>query len=152
MAINSLSMLAGLPIASKLLASAGQASISFLEQISQLGGSGQEAVATSENEVPQQMTLQQRLSSLSGKLRNWLSERGVSTPFELKLSAGNSESALNLETTGDQAELIRQLVAEDPDQLAELQALALSAEATSQSLGRGDSSITITADAEHIAY
>jgi hypothetical protein len=98
------------------------------------------------------MTLQQRLSSLSGRLRNWLSERGVSTPFELKLSAGSSESALKLETIGDQAELIRQLVAEDPDQLAELKALALSAEATSQSLGRGDSSITITADAEHIAY
>lgn len=89
-------------------------------------------------------TLSDQLSELANGLRNWLSQRGINSPFEIEVRTGEPSNAARngglqntaaLEVRGQQSAEIRQLFQQAPEQLSKLTQLLNSI----QSLPNGSS-------------
>jgi hypothetical protein len=149
MSLNAATLAFAIPVASKV-ANAAIGSMGDILSFQQLFG---QEDATTNSAASQTPSLRQQLDSLSQSLRRWLTEQGVETPYEIRLSPTNTDSKEQLSVHGLEGEKVRKLLTEEPDRLAALQRLASSIQAVSNSLGIGTAAqVSITETDSNITY
>ena len=89
-------------------------------------------------------TMAEHFQQLADNFRQWLAARGVQSPFELDVTATQSEAGEQVEIRGSQAAKIQELLQSDPERIGEFKRLAKSALAAAQTMGHQVAKLTIT--------
>jgi hypothetical protein len=87
-------------------------------------------------------TFSDRLHALANKLRSWLGEQGVTTPFEVSVTA--TSGTTQIESLGPDAERIAELIADSPELTQELQKLAATFQSLFSSMASSGAGLRIT--------
>ena len=108
-------------------------------------------------ETTESPTIRQQMDKLANTIRNWLTENGIQTPYEIRLSSdqpstSSSDSGNDISVQGEQAAEIRALISREPSRLSGLTSLVQSIQSLSSTFGSGAASLTVTDLDSHLTY